>query len=295
MLAILGLFGVAVSALMLVDSDPDPLTATPEGEDDLPPQDDTLTETVPLDQIIFTDELDAAASPTFAQTPQIEIDGEGRDNTYMGSDAADYFDGRNGNDTIMAGGGDDELHGGRGDDLIDAGDGADTLSGHVGDDTLWGGAGDDALNGGDGQDVLLAGDGADSLLGSLGNDTLIGGAGEDVMFGGAGDDVLDGRDADADFLNGGAGDDVLHGGPGDTLSGGTGADLMTMPLGADAVVDGFDPTQDRIEIYYEGGQPPALTTQTTATGLQLLADGETVATLPGVTTLNLATVTLTAA
>ena len=148
------------------------------------------------------------------------------------------------------------------------------------------------LNGGGGDDVLMGGDGDDALLGSLDNDTLIGGAGTDTLHGGSGHDVLYDRDDNSpDYLNGGAGDDTLMGGVGDNLHGGTGADTFKLIEGNDTIVEDFDPTEDVIEVTFDG-KIPELSTTLSEEGLVLLADGETVATFANLTNLDLETVSL---
>lgn len=51
----------------------------------------------------------------------------GVDNTYRGSGAKEYFDGRLGNDNIVAGPGDDKIIGGAGVDVISGGTGNDVI------------------------------------------------------------------------------------------------------------------------------------------------------------------------
>ncbi|MEI7537132.1 MAG: Ig-like domain-containing protein, partial [Comamonadaceae bacterium] len=60
-----------------------------------------------------------------------------------GTEKAEYFDLKAGDDTVYAGGGDDIVSGGAGNDLIYGENGNDTLNGGAGDDTIDGGAGTD--------------------------------------------------------------------------------------------------------------------------------------------------------
>jgi serralysin len=106
----------------------------------------------------------------------------------FGSQANETFNGRGGDDQILAGSGNDKLDGGTGNDWLDAGRGDDNLIGGAGDDTLFGGDGVDKLQGGIGDDNLDGGDGSDNLNGGDGNDILTGGAANDILFGGRGAD-----------------------------------------------------------------------------------------------------------
>ena len=288
MLAILGLFGLALSAVMMtghdLDDDAPDLDA---GFDDLDESGGQM-EITPVSDLLsdegtgFTDLSGDDINHNAGETDDIIATGAGRD----------VIDGGDGNDQIDAGAGDDVVHGGRGDDILRGNEGDDMLFGHVGNDEIYGGVGSDALNGGDGDDILDGGDGDDSLLGSLGNDTLIGGNGSDVMFGGSGDDVLDGRDdGSMDFLNGGAGDDILISGYGDYLNGGDGADRFAMEVDSSAFVDDFNLDEDSIEIAFDGaGTVPILSFVDTDDGAILMADDTAVAKFAGLTALDLASV-----
>lgn len=101
----------------------------------------------------------------------------GGDDSYTGSDAADFVSVENefGDFETVA------PLGGLGNDTMDGRGGNDTLLGDEGDDSLLGGDGDDALQGGQGNDTLIGGDGNDRLDGSAGDDWLYGGAGDDTM------------------------------------------------------------------------------------------------------------------
>ncbi|AUX78428.1 calcium-binding protein [Sinorhizobium fredii] len=108
-----------------------------------------------------------------------------------------YFDGREGNDTLIGGGGHDALIGGEGNDTLygdsestagNAGSGHDSLDGGAGDDSLFGGGGNDSLNGGKGNDLLSGGNGSDTLIeygtSNTSSDTFIGGRGDDLIVSG---------------------------------------------------------------------------------------------------------------
>lgn len=152
--------------------------------------------------------------------------------------SGESIDGRNGDDTIIAGSGNDTLDGGRGNDNVDGRGGDDFIDGGDGNDTLIGGTGDDTLRGVKNDDELHGGDGNDELDGGSGNDTLFGGDGNDELKGVSGDDILDGG-AGNDTLEGGSSDDVLDGGTGnDSLEGGSGADTLTGGAGDDTIIGG---------------------------------------------------------
>jgi Ca2+-binding RTX toxin-like protein len=288
MLAILGLLGIALSAVVMIDHN------APHDDDDTGNTGndrETPLPTVAVGDVVFADDLmPQADEPDFLNAPQVTFAGAGSDEI-VGGGFDDHLDGREGDDTLWGGDGDDVLHGGPGDDVLFAGNGDDELYGHIGDDTLRGDGGHDTLTGGDGADILFGGQGNDSLSGNIGRDTLAGGPGADTLMGGDDDDVLIGRDdLDADYLNGGAGDDILIAGAGDHLNGGPGADLFSVPVDAGAVIDDFDPSQDVIEVLHDGLTPLALTTTLSESGLALLADGEVVATFSGITSLDLQSV-----
>ncbi|MBW4982534.1 M10 family metallopeptidase C-terminal domain-containing protein [Mameliella sp. CS4] len=165
----------------------------------------------------------------------------GADNdTLIGSDAADRFEGNENADLLAGHGGDDSLYGGEFPDMLLGGDGDDLLDGGPQNDTLNGGAGDDELVGGLGNDVLVGQDGADNLDGGAGRDTLDGGGGNDILEGGDESDVLRGR----------AGEDELAGGLGlDFLTGGADADIFVFRTIAQA---GIGVTRDQILDFEQG-------------------------------------------
>ncbi|HMP55050.1 MAG TPA: calcium-binding protein, partial [Novosphingobium sp.] len=108
-----------------------------------------------------------------------------------------FFDGMDGNDTVIGNAQNNVILGGAGRDSLDGGLGNDTLIGGEGADTLIGGAGNDVLDlgalpspsasqpesalGGDGDDLILFPASAGTFNGGLGNDTL---AGALRLFGG---------------------------------------------------------------------------------------------------------------
>jgi Ca2+-binding RTX toxin-like protein len=296
MLPILGLFAVAIAAAFVIDPTLDDGEITAEGVDAKDPHLKMAQGVTNLDVLNIQGETGDSEEPLFFDLrDQVDVTAFGTevaDEIFAGV-GLDYIDGRSGDDWIDGGAGNDELHGGHGDDMLFGNSGADILNGHVGEDTLFGGHGDDQINGGSGRDVLIGGPGDDALSGNLGKDTLVGGAGKDTLFGGHEDDVLDGRgDRASDFLNGGAGNDRILAGLLDKVSTGTGADTVSVVEAADAHVNDFDPVADQIELEYEGATPPKLSTQPTHNGLALLADGEVVITLDGVSVLDVSKINL---
>ncbi len=188
----------------------------------------------------------------------------------------------------------DRLAGSEEADMLLGEDGDDVLSGAAGDDVLFGGKGDDRLEGGLGDDWLTGGAGNDVLHGDAGHDVLSGGAGSDMLDGGDGHDILESReDATGDILIGGAGDDLINAGIGDELTGGAGADTFSVVESAGAVITDFDPEEDVLEVAYDT-VPPTLSTALGDDGLVLLANGEAIATLGGLSTLDLTSVRLVA-
>lgn len=113
------------------------------------------------------------------------------------------------------------------------------------------------------------GNGRDTLIGGLGRDTLSGGNGDDIINGGAGGDTLRGDN----------GNDRLIGGTGsDTVTGGNGSDVFVLAAGAgtDTFTD-FKIGTDVIGL--SGGLSFG---QLSFSGNQILASGETLATLTGI-------------
>lgn len=264
------------------------------------PSTDNDTPELPLRDQIGGDHLTDRIAGTSAVPilhDQEAMLGNGAADSLTGTDASDLMLGNDGDDTLDAGAGRDGLNGGRGND---------DLSGGEGDDILHGDAGEDVLRGGDGDDLLSGGDGNDALRGDAGDDRLIGGEGQDTLDGGTGDDILDGSllgedgadRSDADLLRGGAGDDTLAGDAGDTLQGGTGADvfLFRAPPASDLNVGGdldsppliedFNPSEDTIEIDYQGTATPTITLTEEDDVTHIVLDGVEVARVagtPGVT------------
>ena len=290
MLAIFGLFAMALTAAFVIDPTPSDDEMTADGVSDLD-YGQNESQSQPVHDLLEAQTSSTAsenmAGSLFDLRDQVDVTAFGTNNQeeVLGGIGEDYLSGRDGDDMISGGDGHDELHGELGNDDLYGGAGDDSLFGHVGDDYLSGDGGDDTLTGGDGQDHLTGGAGADSLSGNLQNDTLIGGAGSDLLFGGAGDDLLVGNDDDEqDFLNGGAGDDRILASVADIVNTGEGADVVSVHEGAEAHVSDFNPAEDQIELEYEGDVVPVLSTQPTETGIALLADGELVMTLDGVDT-----------
>ena len=285
MLAILGLFGVAVASIMITDSDraSQPAEGDVETASDTLGDEDSAATSTPLDEAFGVgDTADSTAA------------GE----TLLGTLRADDLRGGDGDDLIDGGAGEDQLRGADGDDQLFGGKAMDSLFGGMGDDLLDGGDHEDDLIGGAGNDTLDGGADNDTLQGGFGDDTLQGGTGQDLMNGGAGDDTLDGTgDDEADFLNGGRGDDLLIAGKDDQVHGGEGADTFALDAqDAGAFIADYDPDQDVIEVVYDADAPvPELTTAATQEGLALYADGEFVAGFANVTSIDLNRIALVAA
>lgn len=89
-----------------------------------------------------------------------------------------------------------------GDDTLIGTVNRDVLDGESGDDTISGAPGNDLLEGDSGNDRVLGGTGDDSMTGDAGQDILNGGPGRDDMFGGSGGDNLNADDgAGGDFVD----------------------------------------------------------------------------------------------
>ena len=103
--------------------------------------------------------------------------GAARDNSLIGTDAADLIDGRAGNDRILGREGDDIIFGGRGNDELNGQAGADTMIGGAGNDTLIAQGSGDVLSGNEGNDryelYLSLIDGGVEINDDSGTDALI--------------------------------------------------------------------------------------------------------------------------
>lgn len=194
-------------------------------------------------------DVSGVSRATFTSLTEIELKGNGGDDTLLGSEFEDDLDGGTGNDDIEGGDGDDDLRGDEGDDTLDGGGGDDSLGGHEGDDDLLGGEGDDTLGGGADDDTLRGGVGDDSLRAGSGHDEANGGSGKDLMKGGSGRDVMNGAGGNdrvigqdgSDTLSGGGGNDIVQGNRGsDQLDGGSGRDRIAGGSSDDLLRGGDD-------------------------------------------------------
>jgi Ca2+-binding RTX toxin-like protein len=178
--------------------------------------------------------------------------GPGEDFLYSQVSGFDYWDGGDGNDTLItlwsASLGWGNFYGGDGDDLIQAGN---TTQNEI----LEGGAGNDIIQDGGRQgDVTQAGTGF--IYGGSGTDALFGLAGDDYIYGGDGNDNavtitagaaghtegaiagLYGGDGN-DYLDGGQGNDAMYGGAGnDTIIANSGVDTAFGGDGTDNIYGG---------------------------------------------------------
>ena len=142
------------------------------------------------------------------------------DDVITGSDAAERFEGRGGDDTIVGGGGDDTV-GFKADrsaaTVTDLGNGQVQIASDDGTDVI-SGVENFAFNDGTVDLATLLGSvsnttptaGADALTGTSGMDKMDGLAGDDTLYGGGGNDILYGS-AGSDVVSGGAGDDHVYG------------------------------------------------------------------------------------
>ena len=132
--------------------------------------------------------------------------GSGQADIMAGTDAANIFDAKGGDDFVFGNGGADKLSLGAGNDTAFGGNGRDTILAGGGNDRVYGGAGKDVIKGNAGHDWIYGeagndrikgGDGADYLLGDTGRDRIWGGTGTDTLNGGQGDDrLLGGKEGD---------------------------------------------------------------------------------------------------
>lgn len=175
----------------------------------------------------------ASIQGRFVVDPDYIWEGDGNNNTKVGTDGDDVLLGLAGVDALNGGKGEDLLRGGAGDDVLRGGTRSDLLYGDGGDDKLSGEKGNDTLLGDAGDDILKGGSGDDDMRGGAGNDTILGGTGDDTAYGGDGADEISGQGG-ADKLYGGAGNDKVSGGTGsDTLEGNDGKDVLQGNAGFD--------------------------------------------------------------
>ncbi len=177
------------------------------------------------------------------------IQGQGGDDTIIGSQADDTIVGNDGDDTLYGNVGNDSLLGSQGNDTIAGGPGNDIIRGVAGNNVLYGdltreglsldeGFGNDIIFGGIGNDLIFGNQGDDTLDGEGGTDTIYGGKGNDLIIGHEGNDLLSGDDGN-DLIYGGLSNDNISGGLGnDTLYGEEGDEILNGNEGSDLVVGG---------------------------------------------------------
>jgi Ca2+-binding RTX toxin-like protein len=216
------------------------------------------------------DTIDASFANLIVTAPgasyaALDLNGDGGNDTLIGSDGNDKIDGGPGGDTITGNAGSNILDGGSGDDRIDANYMRDTVDGGTGNDFLYintpvltdantviftgANAGKFQINGADtgtftgieqlrfigyqGNDVINANlanlsvttPGAAEGLGTFGL-YISTDAGNDIVLGSAGKDFIDGGYGD-DALYGQGGDDTIFGSEGfDVIYGGAGIDTI---------------------------------------------------------------------
>ena len=275
MLALLGLIGIAVAGTAFVNLSSSDDSGSAAADDAFEDTDTEELADTNSDIFQFLDDTVDVPDPEIDLDPVIETV---RNLISEGTDGDDILNGLAGNDYLEGGAGHDVLTGGEGADHIHGGSGNDSATGDDGDDLLSGGIGDDEVVGGYGDDTLIGGAGHDNIQGSDGDDIIDGVSGEDV--------------AEKDYLNGSEGDDILIGNNGDVMSGGSGADRFEITDGAVSIMDYTG--DDLLVLSYEG-DAPALTTEVTQDGMTLLANGEPVASLFGITSFDVTTVQLVAA
>ncbi len=128
--------------------------------------------------------------------------------------------------------------------------------------------------------VELRGEADHDLLGDAGANRLLGNAGDNTLWGGDGDDFLAGG-AGEDLLYGGAGDDLLDGGEGaDLLYGEAGDDTFLLGLAEDGPDRIFD-HQGANSLRFEGPAEVELSARMNGDDLEILADGQNIATILG--------------
>lgn len=116
---------------------------------------------------------------------------------FVGTAAADSYQGSEDNNTAIGNGGIDTLYGNGGNDILQGNAGADYLDGGAGSDTLYSGTLSPAFS------APYAGNGWTAPLLDTGTevDTLNGGDGSDIIFAGYGDNVDGGADADTLYIS----------------------------------------------------------------------------------------------
>ena len=175
----------------------------------------------------------------FSEIEQIVL-GQGDDQQSWGvnSNVGLWVDGQGGNDTLIGSAQDDTYFGGTGNDTLYGNAGNDQLDGGAGDDRLIGGTGADTMDGGDDQDTFVIADGfgADSIDGGEGgvdNDTLD----LSATTTGVTVDLTDANPEDGSFTDG---TDTATFTNIETITLGNGADVLILADGSGAdAVEGF--------------------------------------------------------
>ena len=185
-----------------------------------------------------------------------EIRSNHNNDTILGSDRAESFILRGGNDDLDGGGGADRVRydrSGVGDVSIDLGTGIGTgvwsgnafthtlinieniRGSNTGNDTLTGDGNVNEIYGRGGNDTIFGQGGDDRLVGEEGDDSIIGGDGRDSLFGGDGNDTLDASHGDlgtegvGDYVRPGLGTNTIIGNA-DTWAGDVGIALSYSDL-----------------------------------------------------------------